>query len=229
MRRGVRGARVRGCEACGRAVLCRRDPAAARASRSLAQGRGRVAAPPAPPGRPAAPVDLTGTWVSVVTEDWQWRMRTPAKGDTMSVPLNGEGRSGQLVGAVDGRPLRGVRRRRPHADAAAAEDQLAGRPDAEDRDPTPASRRGCCSFAKPGAAAAPVSGARRHARCRARRSPNGSAAAARSTRSSSAAPAPRLRGGERSRSRRPTSLPGWLRRNGVPYSQNAKITEYFTR
>jgi hypothetical protein len=24
-------------------------------------------------------------------------------------------------------------------------------------------------------------------------------------------------------------LPGWLRRNGVPYSQNATITEYFTR
>jgi hypothetical protein len=24
-------------------------------------------------------------------------------------------------------------------------------------------------------------------------------------------------------------LPGWLRRNGVPYSQNAVITEYFTR
>ena len=53
-------------------------------------GRGR-GGPPAPPGRAGAPVDLTGTWVSVVTEDWQWRMRTPAKGDTMSVPLNGEG------------------------------------------------------------------------------------------------------------------------------------------
>jgi hypothetical protein len=24
-------------------------------------------------------------------------------------------------------------------------------------------------------------------------------------------------------------LPGWLRRNGVPYSQNATITEYFTK
>ena len=52
-----------------------------------AQGRGgRGGGPPAPPGRAAAPVDLTGTWVSVVTEDWQWRMRTPAKGDTTSVP-----------------------------------------------------------------------------------------------------------------------------------------------
>jgi hypothetical protein len=82
-----------------------------------AQGRGR-GAPPAPPGRPGAPVDLTGTWVSVVTEDWQWRMRTPAKGDTTSVPLNAEGRKV----AVEGRPLRGVRRWRPDAAADAAED-----------------------------------------------------------------------------------------------------------
>jgi hypothetical protein len=35
---------------------------------------------------------LTGYWVSVVTEDWRWRMVTPAKGDYASVPLNPEGR-----------------------------------------------------------------------------------------------------------------------------------------
>jgi hypothetical protein len=32
-------------------------------------------------------VDLTGLWVSVVTEDWRWRMRTPPKGDYASVPM----------------------------------------------------------------------------------------------------------------------------------------------
>jgi hypothetical protein len=37
-------------------------------------------------------VDLTGYWVSIVTEDWRWRMVTPAKGDYASVPLNAEGR-----------------------------------------------------------------------------------------------------------------------------------------
>lgn len=42
---------------------------------------------PAPTARAAAPVDLTGTWVSVVTEDWRWRMRTPPKGDYASLPL----------------------------------------------------------------------------------------------------------------------------------------------
>ncbi len=46
----------------------------------------------APPTQPArAPMDLTGTWVSVVTEDWRWRMVTPAKGDYAGVPLNPAG------------------------------------------------------------------------------------------------------------------------------------------
>src|ERR1700704_802024 len=44
-----------------------------------------------PSGKPAAPVDLTGYWVSVVTEDWRFRMVTPKKGDHPSVPLNAEG------------------------------------------------------------------------------------------------------------------------------------------
>jgi hypothetical protein len=48
-----------------------------------AQGRQGGAAAP----RTAAPVDLTGTWVSLVTEDWRWRMVTPAKGDYASVPM----------------------------------------------------------------------------------------------------------------------------------------------
>lgn len=53
------------------------------------------APPPAGPPRPAkqvAPEDLTGYWVSVVTEDWRWRMVTPIKGDFASIPLNAEGR-----------------------------------------------------------------------------------------------------------------------------------------
>jgi hypothetical protein len=49
------------------------------------------AAPPRS-ARESAQVDLTGYWVALVTEDWLWRMRTPPKGDATSVPLNGEGR-----------------------------------------------------------------------------------------------------------------------------------------
>ena len=50
------------------------------------------AAPSTDSARVRAPVDLTGTWVSVVTEDWAWRMQTPRKGDYASVPLNDAGR-----------------------------------------------------------------------------------------------------------------------------------------
>jgi hypothetical protein len=59
------------------------------------QGRGRGQGPaPGPPqtARQAAPIDLVGTWVSVVTEDWRWRMTTPPKGDVASVPVSPEGR-----------------------------------------------------------------------------------------------------------------------------------------
>ncbi len=54
------------------------------------QPRGPARAPASP--KAAAPEDLTGYWVSVVTEDWRWRMVTPPKGDYASVPLNPEGR-----------------------------------------------------------------------------------------------------------------------------------------
>lgn len=40
----------------------------------------------------AAPVDLAGYWVSMITEDWRLRMVVPRKGDYTSVPLNPEGR-----------------------------------------------------------------------------------------------------------------------------------------
>src|SRR3974390_1012192 len=49
-----------------------------------AQGRGRGAPAPA---RAQAPIDLTGYWVSIVTEDWRYRMVTPAPGDYQEVPM----------------------------------------------------------------------------------------------------------------------------------------------
>jgi hypothetical protein len=63
------------------------------------------AAPPAPPPsflnpppppklnpRTEGPLDLTGYWVSIVTEDWRYRMLTPEKNDYPGVPLNAAGR-----------------------------------------------------------------------------------------------------------------------------------------
>jgi hypothetical protein len=58
-----------------------------------AQGPPAAAPKPPPTPRAAAPVDFTGTWVSVVTEDWRWRMVTPIKGDFASIPLNMEARN----------------------------------------------------------------------------------------------------------------------------------------
>jgi hypothetical protein len=68
--------------------------ASARPSRSAPAAREGWQVGPSPTSpRAAAPVDLTGYWVSVVTEDWRWRMVTPPKGDYSSVPLNDAGRS----------------------------------------------------------------------------------------------------------------------------------------
>ena len=47
---------------------------------------------PPRPAKEAAPIDLTGYWVSIVTEDWRFRMITPPKGDVEGVPLNQAGR-----------------------------------------------------------------------------------------------------------------------------------------
>lgn len=50
-------------------------------------------APPSPPAstpKSAAPIDLTGYWVSIVTEDWRYRMVTPSKGDYQGVPMTPE-------------------------------------------------------------------------------------------------------------------------------------------
>ena len=58
---------------------------------TLAQRGGRGGGPPATP-KQAAALDLTGYWVSVVTEDWKFRMVTPAKGIYETLTLNAEGR-----------------------------------------------------------------------------------------------------------------------------------------
>jgi len=64
-------------------VVCLASTAAAQ------EGRGRG---PAPTPRAAAPIDLTGYWVSLITDDWRWRMVTPPKGDVLYLPVNDAGR-----------------------------------------------------------------------------------------------------------------------------------------
>lgn len=41
-------------------------------------------------GQAAPPIDLTGYWVSVITQNWRLRMVTPAKGDYIGIPLTAD-------------------------------------------------------------------------------------------------------------------------------------------
>jgi hypothetical protein len=64
-----------------------------------------IAQPPAPAAPPpaaaaaVAPVDLAGYWVSPIMEDWRWRMVTALKGDAASIPVNAAARP--LIDAWD--------------------------------------------------------------------------------------------------------------------------------
>jgi hypothetical protein len=53
-----------------------------------AQNRGAAPAN----AKTAAPIDLSGYWVSVISEDWRFRMVTPPKGDYQTVPMTNEAR-----------------------------------------------------------------------------------------------------------------------------------------
>lgn len=53
----------------------------------LAQERGQP-----PTGRTAAPFDITGYWVALITDDWRYRMLTPPKGNVDYLSVNAEGR-----------------------------------------------------------------------------------------------------------------------------------------
>jgi hypothetical protein len=192
-------------------------------------GRGGGFAP-APQGRQGAPVDLTGTWVSVVTEDWQWRMRTPPKGDTTSVPLNGEGMrvANTWDPSMDGRCEAygvGGLMRMPGRLKISWQDDSTLKIESDAGQQTR-----LLKFATASAAAT---------------TPVSSAPPARPLQGTSAAEWVRGGGGFDAFLERGAGagtprwgelkvtttniLPGWLRRNGVPYSQNAQITEYFIR
>ena len=59
-------------------------------------GGGQAPAPPTP--QAAAPIDLTGYWVSIIVDEWRFRV-TPQKGDIPYLPLNNEAR--QVANAWD--------------------------------------------------------------------------------------------------------------------------------
>jgi hypothetical protein len=186
------------------------------------QAQGRGAAPATPPTAPPtpramAPIDLTGYWVAVISEDWRWRMVTPARGDYASIPLNVAGKN--LADAWD-----------PAKDEGAGEQ--------------------CRSYGAPGLMRGPT---RLHitwlddttlkletdygmqTRLLQFRAPRTGATAAPSLQGVTAAQWV-MAGGGRGRGGPPrgslksitTRLrPGYLRKNGVPYSANTVFTEYW--
>jgi hypothetical protein len=56
------------------------------------QGRGQDPGLQARSGRDAAPYDLSGYWVALVTDDWRYRMLTPPRGNVDYLPVNAEAR-----------------------------------------------------------------------------------------------------------------------------------------
>jgi hypothetical protein len=160
-------------------------------------------------------LDLTGNWVSIVNEDWRWRMVTPPKGDFASVPLNQEGqRVGNLWeptmdGACQGFGAAGVMRQptrlriswqdpntlKIETDNGVQTRLLHFAPNAPR--PTQRSLQGFTTAEWERAAG----------------------------RRGGGPPPPAL-----SLTATTTMMTaGWLRRNGVPYSQDAVVTEHFDR
>ena len=102
-------------------------------------GRGRGANPAAKTPKESAPIDLTGYWVSIVSEDWRFRMLTPPKGDYPELPADpGRHQARQRVGSGEGRggegSLQGVRRAEHHARARPLPHHVGRRSHAQDRD-----------------------------------------------------------------------------------------------
>ena len=183
---------------------------------------------PSPTARAGAPVDLTGTWVSVVTEDWEARMVPPVKGDytTINQVMNDLARkvADSWEPSMDGRceayGVGGVMRMPGRL-------RISWQDDSTLKIETDAgAQTRLLRFAAP--------------------APN-AAAGPRTLQGSSRAEW-QLGGGQRDaflergvgpsgRAQRwgglkvitTNMLAGWLRPNGVPYSESATVTEHFTR
>ena len=64
-------------------------------------GRGAAQAGPPQTARQQAPIELTGYWVSIIVDEWRFRV-TPQKGDIAYLPLNAQARQiAASMGVVD--------------------------------------------------------------------------------------------------------------------------------
>ena len=199
--------------ACGSAT----DRAAARcAVRERPQARPRRptrGAGHAPHGRP---IDLTGQWVAIISEDWRWRMVTPGRGDYASIPMSPAAQ--KVADAWD-----------PAKDEAAGEQCRAYGAPGLMRGPTRLRSRG--SMTRRSSSRSDYGMQTRLFRFgrtpTRRRAPRPGRA--------SRPPSGNIAGGGRGRGPRFGSLktvttqlrPGYLRKNGVPYSAGTVFTEHW--
>jgi hypothetical protein len=206
--------------------------AAAPAVQAAASAQGRGAAAPSP--RATAPVDFTGNWVAVVSEDWRWRMITPPRGDYANIPVNAAART--IADAWD-----------PARDEAAGEQCRAYAAPAIMREPTrlriswqddytlkietdAGIQTRLFHFARPGAAppapAAAGAGQRSwQGISTARWEPPPRPAAGRGL---GLGLGPRAGVANRTLEVITTEIrPGYLRKNGVPFSEDASVTEFY--
>jgi hypothetical protein len=186
---------------------------------------GQPPGPPRPPQRPrdAAPFDITGNWVSIVNEDWRWRMLTPPKGDYTSLTmLNPKGRAAadawdpatdgscKAYGAAALLRMPTRLRIRWESDTVLAVETDAGRQQRNLRFGEP--------NAVPSQPGAPSLQGNSTARWHRPAVPIGGVIGA------PAGPPP---SGGSLEVETTNLLPGWLRRNGVPYSGETTVTEHF--
>lgn len=171
-----------------------------------------------------AAIDLTGNWVAIVNEDWRWRMVTPPKGDFPGIPLTQAGRDAANawdpatdgsckaygVGGLMRMPTRlkigweGDNVLKIETDAGVQTRQLVfgRRPDPN----TPRTLQGfsAAQWERPNLVPAQVAGGIQVGN--AFQPPGGSLKVVTTNHTG-----------------------GWVRKNGVPYSENAVITEYYDR
>jgi hypothetical protein len=201
-------------------------------------------------GQAAAPADLTGYWVSVVSEDWRHRMMTPRRGDFESIPgMTGEARrvanAWDLdqdnadglqckpfgVGGIIRQPGRlhitwadentlqfdfdaGTQTRMLHFDdGATPPDELTWQGHSMAEWEQPPAGRGGNARAQIGNSTGPIA----------------AGGGGRGTRGGPAPDIGVLNTGGSLRVETTGFREGYLRKNGVPYSENASITEYYHR
>ena len=209
------------------------------------QGRGAGAAGAPRTGRQLAPMDITGTWVAVVTEDWRWRMVTPPKGDVASIPVNAEGRKAAAswnpeADAAGGNACKafgvgGIMRQPGRLRISWQDDQtLKLETDAGTQTrilkfaSAPAAAAGAANIVAAPAPAPPAGP----------RSWQGDSVAVWESRRPAGGGAGGGGGGGRGGAAAPDTgrylkvtttnmLAGYLRKNGIPYSENAVLTEYY--